>query len=411
MSSAGPLPVPSDEHGTVRITALDTTRATEDTAILLALLLGRLFNHSGRPQADVPISKKLAWGGMLGYLRMAHPGNVELAYSHADLLADGHFADENDSTTARKLEAARGRFREFYDSVQLRISPQYSTDMCYVVSPVDGVTACHRGLAGAISVLAGGDRGSLLQPKHPWYLVVAVAPGRIRTPPSWDPNPVVSTHAGPDTVAGVLATVLDDLFEKQVPPGNRASFSISTLLPLDGTDPLAPVCGKHSRVRISTGSPVAGALAVYAFNPTFDLFTAVVSGVQAGLIAVASRATGGVFYALPVADPVAKGGRCEHGAVGPDHFVRADADVFLNATAVSHSAVLEGVRFDEMKDTVTTQTLSLRSRTLSQRRVAHTHHLFSQKRFHFYEGGGNPVSQLSLKDLRAKYLELDRVLG
>src|SRR5207249_4230642 len=52
-------------------------------------------------------------------------------------------------------------------------------DTHFIVSPVEGVTACYQGLAGALSVLAGGRPGSFKTPSAPWYLVIATAPGLI----------------------------------------------------------------------------------------------------------------------------------------------------------------------------------------------------------------------------------------
>jgi fructose-1,6-bisphosphatase/sedoheptulose 1,7-bisphosphatase-like protein len=260
-------------------------------------------------------------------------------------------------------------------------------DMEFVVSPVDGAAACYRGLAGALSVLAGGRPGSFRQPPNDWYLVIATAPGLVNEP-EW--NQKLRTALGHNTidVSSAMDIFLTELFRTQVLAHNQPSFSTSTLLSFRKHDPLAAVCSKYSRMRVSTGSPIAHALAVYSFNPTFDMFAAVVKSGQASLIAAAARSTGGGFFAFPVtvqkkkADDVVA---FVSDFVGDDHFVREDADVFLNATAISHCAVLEGVRFDERENNVVTQTLSLRSHTRSQRRLINLHNHAREKVFHLLD--------------------------
>jgi fructose-1,6-bisphosphatase/sedoheptulose 1,7-bisphosphatase-like protein len=178
------------------------------------------------------------------------------------------------------------------------------------------------------------------------------------------------------------------------------------LLAFRAVDPLGAVCSQRSRLRVSTGSPVASALSVYCFNPTFDMFTGIVKGVQASLIATAARATGGGFFAFAV-EPEIVDGRPEFvddcklrlPALGDDYFVKPGADVFLNATAISHCPVLTGVRFDERDGNVVTHTLSLRSLTRSQRRLRHLHNQAQRREFHLFEESTGASTRRSYQEL------------
>ncbi|HEX3152569.1 MAG TPA: fructose-bisphosphatase class II [Gemmataceae bacterium] len=383
----------------MRITALDTTRATEQTAIILSHLLGKFPKKPGQ-RRDGP--KILAWQSMLGYVRLAtlELGQMKLAFDHLDQLTDGHYLDEI------KLNKPGNAFPRFYAECDLHreFAAWSPYNMEYVFSPVDGATALYRGLAGAVSVLAGGPPGSFIKPEAKWYLVVATAPGLGVAGSKWDPAKLLDGQSAPLDVSELLRRLIPNLLETQIAEKDRQSFSTSTLLALDGADPVAQVCSQFSRLRVTSGSPVANALAVYALNSTFDMFTAVVKGAQAALIAVAARTTGGGFYAFQV--ETSKPDQClvSLPVYHDDHFVSPEKDVFLNVTGISHSAILEGVRFDERDDNVTTQTLSFRALTQSQRRVAHLHDHPSRKRFHIFNEKKPQIEDLGYADIMKKVI-------
>ncbi|MFG0318343.1 MAG: fructose-bisphosphatase class II [Planctomycetota bacterium JB042] len=274
----------------------------------------------------------------------------------------------------------------------------------FVVSPIDGVRDLLEGRdSGSVSIVSGGPAG-VFEPSHPdlregqighanRYLLTVVPPhrggvddpeglvkeiGRDLPSEAYAPREFLSRSA-------ILSRVRSLVEGTKAP----AEMTVATILPTrpakkgENRD-LTPIIGDVARTRSHCGSSVMAAIQTFYSTLGVDAYLGVVRRTHAVLIAASSHSMRGGFVAFPID---------ESGKVIARPFTAADfltttiadapVDLFVAATGISETLVLEGVRFRD-RSSVATHTLCLRSRTRSSRLIKHQHDL-DRKRFHMLD--------------------------
>lgn len=227
------------------------------------------------------------------------------------------------------------------------------------VDPVDGTTLTAKAQPDALSVVALAGRGSMFDPGPCVYMHKVVVPpaaaGRV------DPRAPV-----PD----IVAAVADALGRA---PGD---VTVAVLDRPRHADLVEEVRATGARIRFLPDGDVAGAILVASDEAGVDLLLGV-GGTPEGVIAAAAlRCLGGEI--LGRLAPRDEGER--QAAVAAGHDVAAvltttdlvgGDDVYFSATGVTDGALLRGVRFGV--DHITTESLSMRSRSGTVRRIETRH--------------------------------------
>ena len=424
----------------VRLADLDLTRATEQTAIVLSLDAATY----PKKRRDGGVST-LALEAALGFLAFAFCKGRIVHVDRRDKKRDAwkRFYWERPPLGGSGQREAKlfGISDQFINEERMRDG----LAMDFVLSPIDGARAMAQARdTGTVCVLAGGPQGSfIVDPdfsKWKNYLVVASLPGKVF--PAEPPSGVGAIGGNAQTFRETLlrstlpleqhqdslvvsrelraAKLIEDSLDwlRSTTKGHHVAWTTSTMDQPYSAGAIADVLRMNSRVRVFTGSSVAAAISV--FLPTFalDMFAAIVRGTQVVQIAAAAHATGGELIAIPVrvrwgdALTEVKNANKKKGDAEPPRqvtvqkeldkredegqgpfftipnqkvygkydLVRSD-DVFLTATGVTESLLLEGCRFPR-DSIVRTHTLSMRSKTRSTRFITH-HHDLTRKRFRF----------------------------
>lgn len=227
------------------------------------------------------------------------------------------------------------------------------------VDPIDGTTLTSKGMGGAIAVIAVSERGSMYNPGPIVYMEkLAVGPDGagvvdIRLPV--DKNLRALAKAKRCDVADLTAVVLDRPRHAEI---------------------IAEIRRAGARIKLIGDGDVAGAIACAWPESGVDILFGI-GGTPEGVIAAAAlKAMGGDLQGrLYARDDAERALAIELGydldaILGLDDLVKGD-NCFFAATGITTGDLLEGVKF--RGNTVTTQSLVMRSRTGTVRMIDAIH--------------------------------------
>jgi fructose-1,6-bisphosphatase II len=235
------------------------------------------------------------------------------------------------------------------------------------VDPVEGTTLTSLGRANALSVLAVSDRGTMFDPGACFYMnKLAVGPGAagsidIERPPT-DNLKAVATALGKsvrDLTVVVLARPRHD-------------------------DLIAEIREAGARIRLIQDGDVAGAIATAWPDAGVDILMGIGGTPEAVISAAALKCMGGEQQGKlnPLTDEQRKAaleaGDDLEAVLGTDDLVRGN-NCFFAATGVTDGEMLKGVHYDGRG--ATTQSLVMRSKTGTVRRIDARHHLDKLREF------------------------------
>ena len=227
------------------------------------------------------------------------------------------------------------------------------------VDPIDGTTLTSKGMGGAIAVIAVSERGSMYNPGPIVYMEkLAVGPDGagvvdIRLPV--DKNLRALAKAKRCDVADLTAVVLDRPRHAEI---------------------IGEIRRAGARIKLIGDGDVAGAIACAWPESGVDILFGI-GGTPEGVIAAAAlKAMGGDLQGrLYARDDAERALAIELGydldaILGLDDLVKGD-NCFFAATGITTGDLLEGVKF--RGNTVTTQSLVMRSRTGTVRMIDAIH--------------------------------------
>lgn len=227
------------------------------------------------------------------------------------------------------------------------------------VDPVDGTTAAAKGLPDAVAVVGLAEKGSMFDPGPCVYMHKLVVPEAAAT--AVDP-----TAPTADVLAAVAAAL----------GRTRAELTVAVLDRPRHAGLVEEIRSAGAAVRFLLDGDVAGAIAVGRAGSGVDLLMGVGGTPEAVLAACALRCGGAaIFGRLHARDDAERRAALDFGhdldrVLDTEDLVAGD-DVFFAATGVTDGALLGGVRFEA--DSVTTHSLSMRSRSRAVRLVETRH--------------------------------------
>jgi fructose-1,6-bisphosphatase II len=227
------------------------------------------------------------------------------------------------------------------------------------VDPVDGTTAAAKALPDAVAVVGLSERGTMFDPGPCVYMDKLVVPAGVAG--DFDPT------APPGDVLAAVARAL----------GRRPDeLTVAVLDRPRHADLVAQLRAAGAVVKFLLDGDVAGAIAVGRPGSGVDLLMGVGGTPEAVIAACALRCGGGsMFGRLHPRDAQERGAALDFGldldrVLTTTDLVSGD-NVFFAATGVTDGALLRGVRFE--KDSVVTQSLSMRSRSGAVRLIETRH--------------------------------------
>ena len=235
------------------------------------------------------------------------------------------------------------------------------------VDPVEGTTLTSLGRANALSVIAVSERGTMFDPGATFYMnKLAVGPeaaGSIDIErPTVDNLNAVAKATGKsvrDLTVVVLARPRHD-------------------------DLIAEIREAGARIRLIQDGDVAGAIATAWPDAGVDLLMGIGGTPEAVISAAALKCMGGEQQGKlhPITDEQRKAaleaGDDLDAVLGTDDLVRGN-NCFFAATGVTDGEMLRGVHYD--RQGATSQSLVMRSKTGTVRRIDSRHHLAKLREF------------------------------
>lgn len=235
------------------------------------------------------------------------------------------------------------------------------------VDPIDGTTLTAKGMSNALSVMAVAPRGSMYDPSAVFYMDKLVA--------------------GPDAEGAldIRLPVAENL--RRLARVKREAVQDLTVVILDRprhAELVQQVRDTGARIHFISDGDVAGAIMAAQEDSGVDLLLGI-GGTPEGIIAAcAIKATGGVLQGRlwPRDDEerqkAHEAGHDLDAVLTTDELVRGD-DVFFVATGVTDGVLLNGVRYRH--GVARTQSLVLRSRSGTSRRIDSEHRLAKLKAY------------------------------
>ena len=229
------------------------------------------------------------------------------------------------------------------------------------VDPIDGTTLTAKGRAGALSVIAVSERGSMFDPGPCVYMEkIAVGPkakGAI----------------------DVTASATDNLNSLSQRLGRPVRDLTAVILDRDRHENLiAEVREAGARVRLITDGDVAGGISTAWPDSGADILLGIGGTPEGVITAAALKALGGELQTRlwprndeERAAAIAAGYDLD-AVLGTDDLVASD-NCFFSATGITDGDLLKGVHLSEHG--ATTQSLVMRSRSGTWRRIDATHRL------------------------------------
>ncbi|MGH9177853.1 MAG: class II fructose-bisphosphatase [Acidimicrobiales bacterium] len=235
------------------------------------------------------------------------------------------------------------------------------------VDPVEGTTLTSLGRNNALSVLAVSDRGTMFDPGATFYMnKLAVGPeaaGSIDIE-----RPTVDNL---QAVAKALGKSVRDL-------------TVVVLARPRHDDLIAEIREAGARIRLIQDGDVAGAIATAWPDAGVDILMGIGGTPEAVISAAALKCMGGEQQGKlhPLTDEqrtaALEAGDDLDAVLGTDDLVRGN-NCFFAATGVTDGEMLKGVHYD--RQGATTQSLVMRSKTGTVRRIDARHHLAKLREF------------------------------
>ena len=229
------------------------------------------------------------------------------------------------------------------------------------VDPIDGTTLTAQGRTNALSVIAVSERESMFDPGPSYYMEkIAV---------------------GPDAVGAIDITASPSQNLRWIAKSKRETVRDLTVVILDRprhSELIEEVRASGARIALISDGDVYGAIAAASADSGIDVLMGV-GGTPEGVISAAAlKCTGGEMQGRlwprddEERDAIAAVGLDPAAVLTLDTLVRSD-NCYFAATGITDGPLLDGVRFDARG--VTTQSLVMRSRSGTVRRIDAHHQL------------------------------------
>jgi fructose-1,6-bisphosphatase II len=229
------------------------------------------------------------------------------------------------------------------------------------VDPIDGTTLTAQGRTNALSVIAVSDRESMFDPGPSYYMEkIAV---------------------GPEAVGSIDITATPSQNLRWIAKAKRENVRDLTVVILDRprhAELIDEVRASGARIRLISDGDVYGAIAAGSMQSGVDVLMGT-GGTPEGVIAAAAlKCMGGEIQGRLWPQDEAERATIEAAGLDPaavlttEDLVKGD-NCFFAATGITDGPLLDGVRFDARG--VTTQSLVMRSRSGTVRRIDAHHQL------------------------------------
>jgi fructose-1,6-bisphosphatase II len=329
--------------------ALDLVRVTEGAGLAAARWMGR----ASKDKADAAAVNAMRL--LLGQINI--DGTVVIGEGekdHAPMLYNGERIGRAVQTNASNDAAV-----QFVD---------------IAVDPIDGTRLLSLGLPNALSVIAIADRGTMFAPGHLVYMdkiaVGAAGRGIIQIDATVEENLKALARAKKREVSDLTAVILDRPRNQKYVEGVRA-------------------CG--ARLKLVTDGDVAAGISTALEGTGVDILFGIGGSPEGVITAAALKCLGGDMqcklwprddsereYAKQVGYDLNK-------TLLLDDLVNSD-NVFFSATGITDGEMLKGVHYSS--DGATTESLVMRSRSGTIRRIVASHRLHKLMQFSQVEYGG-----------------------
>ncbi len=235
------------------------------------------------------------------------------------------------------------------------------------VDPIDGTTLLSKGMPNSLAVVAVGERGSMYYPPHIVYMnKLAVGP---------DAADVIDIEKSTEENLG------------QIAEAKRMRIQDLTVVVLDRprhTELVQEIRATGARIKMISDGDVAGSLLACQPDTGVDVLMGI-GGCPEGVIsATAIKCIGGAIQCKlwprndDERDKALKAGVDLNRVLNADDLVRSD-NVFFAATGITDGELLQGVHYTRRG--ATTESLVMRSRSGTVRRIFAHHQLAKLKEF------------------------------
>lgn len=258
------------------------------------------------------------------------------------------------------------------------------------VDPLEGTRLLATGRPNAVAVIAAAPRGCMWVPEASLYMKKIVVGAAARDAIALDRSPTENLDAIAEALGRPVSSLTVFVLDK---PRHEAL--------------VREIRATGARVTLHTDGDVMGALLAVVPGTGVDVLMGTGGTPEGVIAAVAVKAMGGGMVACrdPQLDEERAALEAQLGRDGVgtvltlDDLLHGD-DGFFAATAVTDSPFLEGVRYDDRHDGVTTQSLAIRAGSGSLRYVHGVHRLDAEHIF----GERDPCDLLRSDVLRSDVL-------
>ena len=235
------------------------------------------------------------------------------------------------------------------------------------VDPIDGTTLLSKGMPNSLSVVAVGERGSMYYPPHIVYMnKLAVGP---------EAAGVIDINASVEENLGRIAEV------------KKMRVQDVTVVLLDRprhAELVHQIRSVGARIKMISDGDVAGSLLAVSSGTGVDVLMGIGGSPEGVISATAIKCIGGAIQCKlwprddTERDLAIQAGLDLDKVLTEDDLVRSD-NVFFAATGITDGELLQGVHYNSRG--ATTESLVMRSRSGTVRRVSATHRLTKLKEF------------------------------
>jgi len=234
-------------------------------------------------------------------------------------------------------------------------------DVDIAVDPIDGTTLLSKGMPNSLSVVAVGERGSMYYPPHIVYMnKIAVGP---------EAAAVIDIRASVEENLGRIAEV------------KKMRVQDVTVVLLDRprhAELIEQIRAVGARIKMISDGDVAGSLLAASPGTGVDVLMGIGGSPEGVISATAIKCIGGAIQCMlwprndGERDLALEAGLDLDQVLTEDDLVKSD-NVFFAATGITDGELLQGVHYTATG--ATTESLVMRSRSGTVRRVSATHQL------------------------------------
>jgi len=234
-------------------------------------------------------------------------------------------------------------------------------DVDIAVDPIDGTTLLSKGMPNSLSVVAVGERGSMYYPPHIVYMnKIAVGP---------EAAAVIDIRASVEENLGRIAEV------------KKMRVQDVTVVLLDRprhAELIEQIRAVGARIKMISDGDVAGSLLAASPGTGVDVLMGIGGSPEGVISATAIKCIGGAIQCMlwprndEERDLALQAGLDLDQVLTEDDLVKSD-NVFFAATGITDGELLQGVHYTATG--ATTESLVMRSRSGTVRRVSATHQL------------------------------------